>query len=58
MTATSDRTPILRQLTRAITSTAASEEDFRRRAPGRTVLDTICQLEQTRVLSNDWVVQY
>src|SRR5262249_25072188 len=35
-----------------------SAEDFHRRAPGRTVLDTVFQLEQTRVLSNDWVVQY
>jgi hypothetical protein len=36
----------------------ASAEDFHRRAPGRTVLDTVFQLEHTRVLSNDWVVQY
>jgi len=36
----------------------ASDEDFHRRAPGRTVLDTVFQLEHTRVLSNDWVVQY
>lgn len=37
---------------------AASADDFHRRAPGRTVLDTVFQLEETRVLSNDWVVQY
>ena len=36
----------------------ASADDFHRRAPGRTVLDAVFQLEQTRVLSNDWVVQY
>ena len=33
-------------------------EDFHRRAPSRTVLDGVFQLEETRVLSNDWVVQY
>jgi transposase len=33
-------------------------DDFHRRAPSRTVLDRIFQLEETRVLSNDWVVQY
>ena len=36
----------------------ASAEDFHRRAPGRTALDAVFQLEDTRVLSNDWVVQY
>ena len=36
----------------------ASAEDFHRRAPGRAVLDAVFQLEETRVLSNDWVVQY
>jgi transposase len=36
----------------------ASAEDFHRRAPSRTRLDAVFQLEQTRVLSNDWVVQY
>jgi transposase len=35
-----------------------SRDDFHRRAPGRAVLDRIFQLEETRVLSNDWVVQY
>ena len=33
-------------------------DDFHRRAPSRTALDRIFQLEETRVLSNDWVVQY
>jgi transposase len=36
----------------------ASTEDFHRRAPGPARLDQIFQLEETRVLSNDWVVQY
>lgn len=36
----------------------ASAEDFHRRAPGRRRLDAVFQLEQTRVLSRDWVVQY
>jgi transposase len=35
-----------------------SKDDFHRRAPGRAVLDRIFQLEEMRVLSNDWVVQY
>ena len=37
---------------------AVSPEDFHRRAPSRTTLDAVFQLEETRVLSNDWVVQY
>ena len=37
---------------------AASPEDFHRRAPSRTALDAIFQIETTRVVSNDWVVQY
>jgi hypothetical protein len=36
----------------------ASTEDFHRRTPSRTALDAAFQLEQTRVLSNDWVVRY
>jgi hypothetical protein len=36
----------------------ASAEDFHRRAPGGATLDAVFQLEETRVLSNDWVVQY
>jgi transposase len=36
----------------------ASAENFHRRAPSRTRLDAVFQLEQPRVLSNDWVVQY
>lgn len=35
-----------------------SAEDFHRRAPSRTALDAVFQIETTRVLSNDWVVQY
>ncbi|HSV93135.1 MAG TPA: hypothetical protein VLH81_08660, partial [Desulfobacterales bacterium] len=36
----------------------ASAEDFHRRTPSRTVLDQTFQLEETRVLSNDWVIRY
>ncbi len=36
----------------------ASEEDFHRRTPSRLTLDRVFQLEQTRVLSNDWVIRY
>ena len=38
--------------------TAASAEDFHRRVPSRTTLDRVFQLEEERVLSNDWVVRY
>src|SRR4029079_2010157 len=36
----------------------ASPDDFHRRTPSRTTLDRVLQLEETRVLSNDWVVRY
>jgi len=36
----------------------ASTDDFHRRAPGRTTLDRGFQLEEMRVLSNDWVIRY
>jgi transposase len=36
----------------------ASAEDFHRRIPSRTTLDRVFQLEEERVLSNDWVVRY
>ncbi len=36
----------------------ASAEDFHRRVPNRTMLDRVFQLEEERVLSNDWVVRY
>jgi transposase len=36
----------------------ASAEDFHRRVPSRTTLDRVFQLEEARVLSNDWVVRY
>jgi hypothetical protein len=36
----------------------ASAEDFHRRTPSRVALDRAFQLEQTRVLSNDWVIRY
>jgi hypothetical protein len=36
----------------------ASGDDFHRRRPSRVTLDHVLQLEETRVLSNDWVVRY
>jgi transposase len=36
----------------------ASTEDFHRRTPSRAALDRAFQLEETRVLSNDWVIRY
>jgi transposase len=36
----------------------ASAEDFHRRVPSRTTLDRVFQLEEDRILSNDWVVRY
>ena len=35
-----------------------SAEDFHRRPPSRVALDRAFQLEETRVLSNDWVIRY
>src|SRR2546428_4862259 len=36
----------------------ASVDDFHRRTPSRVTLDRVLQLEETRVLSNDWVIRY
>ena len=36
----------------------ASTEDFHRRTPSRGALDRAFQLEETRVVSNDWVIRY
>ena len=36
----------------------AAMEDFHRRTPSRGALDRAFQLEETRVLSNDWVIRY
>src|SRR6266540_5613421 len=36
----------------------ASAEDFHRRIPGQSTLDRVFQLEEERVLSNDWVIRY
>jgi hypothetical protein len=36
----------------------ASSDDFHRRTPSRLALDRAFQLEETRVLSNDWVIRY
>jgi hypothetical protein len=40
------------------TQAPASTDDFHRRRPSRSALDAAFQLEETRVLSNDWVVRY
>jgi transposase len=37
---------------------ATSPDDFHRRIPSARTLDAVFQLEETRVLSNDWVVRY
>ncbi len=36
----------------------AATDDFHRRTPSRSALDRALQLEDTRVLSNDWVIRY
>ena len=36
----------------------ASTDDFHRRTPSRLALDRAFQLEETRVVSNDWVIRY
>lgn len=36
----------------------ASPEDFHRRPPSTRALDHVFQIEETRTLSNDWVVRY
>jgi transposase len=36
----------------------AAADDFHRRRPSRSALDRALQLEETRVLSNDWVIRY
>ena len=36
----------------------SSADDFHRRTPSRTTLDQALQLEESRILSNDWVVRY
>jgi len=35
-----------------------STDDFHRRTPSGLTLDRVLQLEETRVLSNDWVIRY
>jgi transposase len=37
---------------------AAAAEDFHRRAPSARALDRVFRLEETRVVGQDWVVQY
>ena len=51
-------TVYLREHNRRFAVAPASAEDFHRRAPSRTALDRVFHLEETRVLSNDWVVRY
>jgi transposase len=51
-------TSYLREHNRRFAVAPASAEDFHRRAPSRTTLDRVFHLEETRVLSNDWVVRY
>jgi len=51
-------TVYLREHNRRFSVAPASAEDFHRRAPSRTALDRVFHLEETRVLSNDWVVRY
>ena len=40
------------------TQVPASTDDFHRRTPSRVTLDRALQLEETRVLSNDWVIRH
>jgi transposase len=51
-------TTYLPEHNRRFAVTPASGEDFHRRVPSRTTLDRVFQLEEERVLSNDWVVRY
>jgi len=51
-------TSYLREHNRRFAVAPASTEDFHRRAPSRTTLDRVFHLEETRILSNDWVVRY
>lgn len=51
-------TAYLREHNRRFAVAPASAEDFHRRAPSRPTLDRVFHLEETRVLSNDWVVRY
>ena len=51
-------TAYLREHNRRFAVAPVSAEDFHRRAPSRTTLDRVFHLEETRVLSNDWVVRY
>lgn len=51
-------TTYLREHNDRFAQAPASTEDFHRRTPGRVALDRVFQLEETRVLSNDWVIRY
>jgi hypothetical protein len=43
---------------RRFSQAPASAEDYHRKTPGKAALDAIFRMEQERVISNDWVVQY
>jgi transposase len=47
-----------REHNRRFAIAAISPDDLHRRVPARRVLDAVFRLEETRTLSNDWVVRY
>jgi len=51
-------TTYLPEHNRRFAQAPASAEDFHRRIPHRLTLDRVFQLEEERVLSNDWVIRY
>lgn len=51
-------TTYLPEHNRRFAQAPASPDDFHRRTPSRAALDHAFQLEETRVLSNDWVIRY
>jgi transposase len=51
-------TTYLPEHNRRFAQAPASADDFHRRTPSRAALDRAFQLEETRVLSNDWVIRY
>ena len=50
-------TTYLREHNARFAQASTSTEDFHRRVPPRTMRDRAFQLEEARVLSNDWVVR-
>jgi transposase len=51
-------TTYLREHNERFAQAPRSPEDFHRRTPSRAALDRVFQLEDTRVLSHDWVIRY